>query len=89
MEEVCFLELVLSCANRPTYAYCHQACCEHGWYVADIRELQPSDPQCRSAYPRVTRLDRAEERWMCGICKQVSAMLTESDSPLIFQNDLY
>ena len=75
MESTCFDDLLLSCANRPSYAYCHQACCEHGWYVSDIRGVQASDPQCRSAYPRVTRLDRAQERWRCGICRQVGGCL--------------
>jgi hypothetical protein len=44
MENVRFVDLVLTVANRPTYLYCHAGCCEHGWFVSDVRLRHARDP---------------------------------------------
>ncbi|KAI8474486.1 MAG: hypothetical protein J3K34DRAFT_407926, partial [Monoraphidium minutum] len=45
MEHTRLADLSLAVANRPTYLYCHQGCCEHGWFVTDIRLRHPQDPE--------------------------------------------
>jgi hypothetical protein len=48
MEATRLVDLKLAVANRPTYLYCHQGCCEHGWFVSDVRLRHALDPPRRA-----------------------------------------
>ncbi len=69
LEEVKLSDLELVVSNRPTYLYCHQGCCEHGWFVIDIRARHPTDPSPGGgAYPRTLFQAPPSARWRCGVC---------------------
>jgi snRNA-activating protein complex subunit 3 len=82
MEQVRLADLDLAVANRPTYLYCHQGCCEHGWFVTDIRLRHPLDPPpAPGNYPRVLFRAPPPPAWRCGVCGKARAVAVAPHHP--------
>jgi hypothetical protein len=82
LSAVTLADLSLCVSNRPTYLFSHAGCCEHGWFVTDIRLHHASDPPpAPGAYPRPLYTAPPSARWRCGACSTSRAAVLVSGHP--------
>ncbi|GBF92521.1 hypothetical protein Rsub_04625 [Raphidocelis subcapitata] len=85
LSDVTLADLPLCVSNRPTYLFSHAGCCEHGWFVTDIRLRTAHDPTpAPGAYPRPLYTAPPSARWGCGACGVARAavlVLGHPDAP--------
>jgi hypothetical protein len=76
MEDTRLIDIMpgLTVANRPTYLFCHAGCCEHGFFVTDVRARHGRDVvPGPNAYPYTIRRAPPSYRWRCGVCSGAAA----------------
>eukprot|EP00951_Prasinocladus_malaysianus_P031943 scaffold308873_cov42-Prasinocladus_malaysianus.AAC.1 len=72
LEGTTFADLWLRVGLSAGNLYCHQGCCEHMIAFGDVRQIHPTDPQSRSAYPLIV-YRRGHFTRLCDVCRRRQA----------------